>query len=637
MRNSIADRIAEFLKAFPPFDKLSFDDLVRIASEIRVVSLEKNQTLFTVNERLHSSFYVVASGVVNLTVVADAEENLLNKCVPGDIFGLRPFFARNNYMMTAKAREETLVYAIPISVFRPYVTQNQEVLNFLLESFASNSRNPLDQDVRGNLIPDAVNLSEQKPEMQFFQTLNYSKTPVRANTAQLTQEVALKMTENFSDNAIVVQNGFPVGILTDADLRAKIATGRYPVTIAVDKVMSSPVVTVGENISLAEAQLLMLKNNVTHLCVTADGTDRAEIKGVISHQDLIVAQASNPGVLIKEIKRAHSAKELHEVRDKLGEIIRSSVSKNIPVPHIWNISGEINMALIKRAVELSILDLGSPPARFAWMSIGSQGRREQLLLSDQDSFLVFEDVAPEKYRDVKDYFLKMAKRAVSILEKIGYVPCPHGHLASNPQWCHSLSDWGRQFENWMTSPGEKTNQIASIFFDFELAFGEPKMEELLLDAVFRNNRRNSFFDFLGNDALRKPPPLTFFKKFHLEEDGEFRDRFDIKLRALMPLTDGARLISIAAGLRGITNTHMRFKQLAMSDTKNSETYLSCADAYVLLSKYRTLEGLRNDTDGRYVNLEEFTRTDRDKIKAALEPMQELEEIIKDKFRLTQFS
>ena len=95
---------------------------------------------------------------------------------------------------------------------------------------------------------------------------------------------------------------------------------------------------------------------------------------------------------------------------------QSSIHKKIPLFHIYNIASEINLALIKRCVELAILDLGSPPARFAWLSIGSQGRKEQLLLTDQDSILVFEDVAEEKYRDVKDYFIKLAKRATTILE-----------------------------------------------------------------------------------------------------------------------------------------------------------------------------------------------------------------------------
>jgi len=91
-----------------------------------------------------------------LSVISDAEETLLNKCVEGDVFGLRPFFAKNNYMMTAKAREESIVYAIPIATFRPFVAQNGDVLNFLLESFANNTTNPNDIENKGKLLSDNV-------------------------------------------------------------------------------------------------------------------------------------------------------------------------------------------------------------------------------------------------------------------------------------------------------------------------------------------------------------------------------------------------------------------------------------------------------------------------------------------------
>ena len=63
----------------------------------------------------------------------------------------------------------------------------------------------------------------------------------------------------------------------------------------------------------------MLKNNVTHLCVTKDGSDKSDIKGIISEHDLIVAQANNPGVLIKEIKRSQTPKDLKSIRDRLTE------------------------------------------------------------------------------------------------------------------------------------------------------------------------------------------------------------------------------------------------------------------------------------------------------------------------------
>jgi CBS domain-containing protein len=637
--NTIIERIADFLKENSPFDHLTFEELSEIAANIRVVNLEKNKTLFQFNDVLHDSFYVVASGVIHLSVIADAEETILNKCHEGAIFGLRPFFAKNNYRMTAKAREESIVYAIPIAIFRPFVANNTEVLNYLLENFATNTPSSTDnENSRSNQISDSLFYTDKQSETQYFQTLSYNNTPLITTANSMVSEVAQLMAEMRITSAVICDASLPIGIVTDMDMSSKIATGRFPITASVDKIMSSPVITVLENVSLAEAQLLMLKNNVTHLCVTLDGTNKSNVKGVISEHDLIVAQANNPGVLIKEIKRAQNAKELKQIRVRLTDLIQTSIYKNIPLTHISNITSEINFALLKRAIELSILEMGSPPARFAWLSIGSQGRKEQLLLTDQDSILVFEDVATEKYREVKDYFLNLGKKTTLILEEIGYELCPNGHMASNMSWCKSLTDWTKQYDNWMNAPGESNNNLSSIFFDYELVFGEQKIEDAINNVVFKNANNNTlFFDFLGNDALRKNSPLSFFKKLILEETGPNRDKFDIKTRALMPLIDGARLLTLSHGIKGINNTYTRFKQLAIEDPKYSEIYLNCAEAFLTLSKLRTVEGLKNEDSGQFINLEELSKIDKEKLKNALAPMRELEELIKNKFQLTQFS
>ncbi|MEP6802992.1 MAG: DUF294 nucleotidyltransferase-like domain-containing protein [Flavobacterium sp.] len=637
--NTIAEHIADFLKEYPPFNNLTFQELSDIATNIRVINLEKHAVLFQINDTLHDSFYVVASGVINLTTIADAEETLINKCHEGDIFGLRPFFAKNNYMMTAKAREESIIYAIPIAVFRPFVANNSDVLNFLLENFAINSRHAKDNvNSQGKLISDTAFYVDQQTEMQYIQSLVYNNSPLTTESNRIVKDVAILMTESMVDNIVICEKNHPIGIVTNADLSSKIATGRYPITETIDKIMSSPVVTVIENVSLAEAQLLMLKHNVTHLCVTKDGTSKSVVKGIISEHDLIVAQASNPGVLIKEIKRSQLPKDLKQIRDRLSDLIQNSIQKNIPISHVSNIASEINLAIIKRAVELSILDLGSPPARFAWLSIGSQGRKEQLLLTDQDSILIFEDVAPEKYREVKDYFLRLAKRTTAILEKVGYEYCPNGHMGSNMLWCKSLTDWTKQYNSWMNTPGENSNDLSSIFFDYEIVFGEPKIEEVIENVIFKNAVNNTlFFDFLGNDALKKNSALSFFKKFILEEEGPHKTKFDIKTRALMPLIDAARLLILNSNIKGIKNTYLRFKQLAITDSKNAEIYLSCAEAFLTLSKFRTVEGLKNDDSGQYINIREISKTDKEKLKNALTPMKDLEELIKSKFQLTQFS
>lgn len=636
--NTIATQIADFLKEFTPFDHLTYQELGEISGNIRVVNLEKNKTLFQINDTLHDSFYVVATGVIHLSVIADAEETILSKCHEGSIFGLRAFFAKNNYQMTAKAREESVVYAIPIAVFKPFVTHNAAVMNYLLESFAANSTTASSTDAKGNLNSDSFRYTDQQSEIQFFQTLSYNSAPLKITTDNTIKEVAQLMSETRINSALICEQNLPTGIVTDADMRSKIATGRFQITDAILKIMSKPVVCVLENVSLAEAQLLMLKNNVSHLCVTSDGTNKTVVKGIISQQDLIAAQASNPGILIKEIKKSHASEDLREIRVRMTNLIQSSIQKNIPLPHINNIASEINFAILKRAVELAILDLGSPPARFAWLSIGSQGRKEQLLLTDQDSILIFEDVAPEKYREVKDYFLRLGKKTTTTLERVGYERCPNGHMGSTIPWCKSLTDWIKQYNNWINTPGENSGDISSIFFDYELIFGEQKIEDAITEIIFKNAKNNAlFFDFLGNDALRKNSPLSFFKKFIVEEEGQNKDRFDIKNKAIMPLVDGARLLVLSSEIRGINNTYVRFKQLAITDPKHVEIYLDCAEAFLTLSKFRTLEGLKNENSGQYINLEELSKLDKEKLKNALAPMRELEELIKSKFQLTQFS
>lgn len=637
--NTIAEHIADFLKEHAPFDNLTFQELSQIALSIRVMNLEKNAMLFKNNDELHDCFYVVANGAINLSVIADAEETLLNKCHVGDIFGLRPFFAKNNYTMTAKAREESILYAIPIAVFRPFVANNSDVLNFLLENFAANTRHTRDNNYKTKSTPDNAFYTDPQSEMQYIQNLTYNTAPITAASTISVKDAAFLMVESIVNNVILCDDaGFPIGIVTEADMATKIATGRIPITATVANIMSSPVVTVIENVSLAEAQLLMIKHDVTHLCVTKDGTTKSVVKGVISEHDLIAAQASNPGVLIKEIKRSQVAKDLKQIRDRLSDLIQNSIQKNIPISHISNIANEINLAIIRRAVELSILDLGSPPARFAWLSIGSQGRKEQLLLTDQDSILIFEDVAADKYRDVKDYFLNLAKKTTGILEKVGYEYCPNGHMGSNMLWCKSLTDWTKQYNSWMNTPGESSNDLSSIFFDYQIVFGESKIQEALENIIYKNALNNTlFFDFLGNDALKKNSPLSFFKKFILEEEGENKEKFDIKTRALMPLIDGARLLILSNDIKGINNTYLRFKQLAITDIKNADIYLNCAEAFLTLSKYRTLEGIKNDDSGQFINIQELSKIDREKLKNALAPMRELEELIKSKFQLTQFS
>lgn len=287
---------------------------------------------------------------------------------------------------------------------------------------------------------------------------------------------------------------------------------------------------------------------------------------------------------------------------------------------------------------MAIGQLGTPPARFVWLAAGSQGRKEQLYLSDQDSLLVFEDVAPEKHRDVKYYFVQMAKLVIGNMEKLGYSLCPYDHMASSIKWCKSISDFTNVFQNWMASPGENAADFSPIFYDFEYVYGEIKIKDALENSIFQNMKNNTlFFDFLGNKVLKLPEGLTFFKKIAIEENGAKKDYFDLKQKGLQVYIDAARLFGLSHSLKGVNNTYLRYKQLAISDPKNAEKYLDFAENYLQLQHFRIEESIVNDTDGSFIKVANLNKVDKEKLKKCLTQTDEVIELIKDKYQLTQFS
>ena len=211
-------------------------------------------------------------------------------------------------------------------------------------------------------------------------------------------------------------------------------------------------------------------------------------------------------------------------------------------------------------------------------------------------------------------------------------------MASNPIWCKSLSDWNSQFKSWINTPGDKGILINTIFFDYDFIHGDEKLIDVLTETIFNESKNNEiFYAYLGADALKNPAPLGFFRQFLVESDGEHKDNFDIKSRAILSLVDAARLLILSYGVRNINNTSNRFLKLAELDPKNAIIYEACAEAFLVLLKFRTEKGLKNNTDGRYLDLNELSKLDKVKLKNTFLPINEIQDIIKNKFKLTYFT
>ncbi|MDT0688108.1 DUF294 nucleotidyltransferase-like domain-containing protein [Autumnicola psychrophila] len=638
MKNTIAARIADFLKEFPPFSLLEEKQLLTISKDVKVIYMEKGKPVFRKGENGHEHFYIVNKGAIDLQKINEnGEAETIDKCDEGDIFGLRPLFAKENYLINADTDEESILYAIPISIFKPIAENNSRVGNFLIESFASNTRNPYSPEHRGQLVTD--NTVDFKTDAMY----ELQPVPIVKKIVTVPPETTIKTAANLMSNKkvgsiLITENEIPIGIVTDMDFRKMVATGRLSIDTSVSEIMTSPVICYSRNITIAQAQLTMMKHNINHICITKDGTPNTRVKGIVSEHDIIVSQANNPSVLMKAIKRARSTKKLKKVRNKITQLLRGYLDHNIPLTHISKIFFELNDATIKRIIDRCIEKMETPPpVNFAWLSLGSQGRKEQLLHTDQDNALVFEDVPEEKLEETKEYFLKLSKKVTKRLSIIGYEFCPAEMMARNPDYCLSLKEWKEQFSDWIVEPGPDQILLCSIFFDYDISYGDVKLSNELADHIYKEiESYKKFLTLLAASALRNPTPLGFFRQFLVEHDGENKDFFDIKKRAITPLTDAGRVLSLLYQVKNISNTAERFEKLAQLEPANKELYLACSYSSKALLKFRTKQGLRHKDSGRFINLQDLSKEDKIKLKRCFKSIKDVQELIKFRFEISSY-
>lgn len=622
--NTIAARIYDFLKGFPPFDMLSKVQLMSVSEAVEVSYVKKGDTLFKINDPIVDYFYVVKDGAIGLYA---ADKTMVDECDEGDIFGLRALLRKDNYKLEARAIEESIVYSISSRLLEEFITSNSDASQFLMTSFITNSR---------SLEPnDSSVLSSQ---FSYLQSADYSKNPITCTIDSSIQSAAQTMSQKHIGSIIVVENNKPIGIITDKDLRTKIATGAILISESVSKIMSSPVITYPENTTVAEAQIAMLKHQITHLCITKDGTANSDLTGILSEHDIIVLRENNASSLVKEIKRCQNAKQLKAIRARAEHLLKRYLEQDISIEFAARLISTINDVITQRVIDLAVLlqQNEKPPTKFTWLAIGSQGRQEQLLMTDQDNALVYEDVTEDKVEATKNYFLNLSQQINADLAEVGFELCPAHMMASNPQWCLSVTEWSKQFHRWIVSPDQDHLMLCTIFFDFEYVYGDKDLVDQLSESIFNSiEKHDIFLTYLGRNALQNPPPLSFFRQFLVEQSGEHKNQFDIKARSMMPLVDAARLLILSHKTKSVNNTIERFKKLIDLEPQNKDTYLFCIESYKDLLWFRTEEGFKNGDSGRFIDVQSLSKINRLKLRRSFSAVKLVQDLIQTRFKLSQ--
>ncbi len=636
MPNQVTRRIYDYLKDIPPF---SFVDdstaLMRVAARVEVRYHPVGSVIFRPGERPSERFFLVKEGSVELLQLGEGgTETLIERCGETDTFGIRPLLAEDEYRFLARATEETLLYAVNTEGFRELIGNYPKLTQYLATSMAGSQRYGKPIVVTPSSLPMGADLTELQP-------FHRDRVPVTCAAGDRIVDAARKMADQGVASIIVIDGKrHPLGIVTDRNLRNWVATGEVGLQEPVREVMSWPVICVPVGATVAEVQIKMLRNGWDHVVQTEDGSPDSPLVGVISEHDLLVRQGNSPSVLVREISRVKDTASLRELRIRSEQLLQAYLDREVSIAFISVVMTQINDEIIRKCIKLGLArmqsdGMGNPPAPFDWLALGSQGRGEQLLRTDQDNALIFQDVTEERYPSVKNYFLKLAGYVTEFLNEVGFDYCDGDMMASNPKWCLSARKWKEQFSHWMNENTMENMLHTSIFFDYRGVWGDGTLPQALTDHIFTSleSPSNRFLSSLALAALQNPSPLTFFRNFVVERSGKNKEAFDLKARAMRPLTDAARVLMLQSRTSGINSTFRRFEAMIEREPQNADLYREAADAYEVLIRLRAQLGLRRNDSGRYVKPSELTRLQRLLLRNSFNPVKEIQTLLEMRFQL----
>lgn len=629
-KNSIVDRVKAFLEAYPPFTRMTTTEVQLLAEQVSIRYARPQEVLFQQGDRPGAVCYLVREGAVRI----QQEGTLIDLCDEGDLFGVRPLIADDNYLADAVVEEEALLYELPVQVLKQVMADNAAVALFFAADFAAGrSQYQQAMSAAGEGIKVWQTGGDTEGALLAPIAIDAQKTVISTSSSHTIQEAAQRMRDHRVGSIIVVdKEQYPVGIITDTDLRNRIATGEVQLTAPVATLMHHPVVTIAPHATLADCLMTMAQHRVHHLVATEDGTNQSPVAGIISDHDLLLELGNHPALYLKEIRKVTTAEELKAIRDRFDRLLQTYLKQQVDIQFIARMATSINDALTQRCIELAKSNMpAAPEGEWCWWQLGSGARSEQLIRTDQDHALLFESSKPDAMRA---WLLKLAEEVSQYLEIIGFVPDPAGVSATNPKWCLSISEWKEQFHQWIHQPEAHNLLLSTIFFDYRPVFGSVDLSRQFTDWLYSElGKQDLFLGYMAKNALQNPSPLGFFRQFLLESSGNHEDEFDLKLRVMLPFVDAARVITLEHKIQGINSTVERYMALAEKEPKNKALFEEAALSFEVLLRLRARFGFAGHHTGRYINIEALTKLERQMLRNIFKTLKALQQVLEVRFQL----
>jgi len=349
----------------------------------------------------------------------------------------------------------------------------------------------------------------------------------------------------------------PIGIFTLRDLLQRVALPECDLDRPIDEVMTRKLVTMAPEASAYQAALAMARSGLRHLLVV----DGEHLVGVVSQNDLFNFQRVGIREISADIREAPDLSALKRSARDIRQLAQRMLRQGTGTETLTQLISTLNDLLGIRIIELIAPGFDLPQVPMCWIALGSEGRFEQTLSTDQDNGIIFEPPDNEDTEAIRQQFLPFAQAVNQALDACGFPLCRGEVMAGNPLWCLSLAEWKSKFIDWIVSPTPDALLNTTIFFDFRPVYGDESLAERLREWLMRVAPTNAMFlvHSAGN-ALTCRPPLGKIRDFVLDDDKEFPHTINLKMYGSRPFVDAARVFSLIYGVHH-TNTAERLRRV----------------------------------------------------------------------------
>jgi len=399
-----------------------------------------------------------------------------------------------------------------------------------------------------------------------------------------------------------------VGVVTDKDLRNRLMNDGITMNSPVVKLMTSPVISINQGALLYEAVLLFREHGISHLMVTNNNN---KIYGYIGYLNCLEMQNNSLTFLLQEIQSCDVISDMRNIYNKVPVLIQAIFTSTDNISSVSRIITSIADVINKRVIEMAIAEVGQPPCEFAFIAMGSEGRGEQTLKTDQDNAIIF----AEQSDDNKKYFLSLSVVINENLHKIGYARCEGDLMAGNPEWCNHIDEWKHIFSSWINNPVTVNVLDGSLFFDMRLVFGSKQLSSELIDFVYEElEGKNEFFSKLIQTVAASKPVFD-------------RKRVDIK-KFQLPIVGYLRAKALFHSIKQ-TNSMLRLNYLMAYDLISERKAQEIEKMYNFLMhlriKWQVSLILDNDWPSNTVWLSNLTAIEQETLRNIIKEVLKLQE------------